>query len=131
MFYPLKLKSNYISAGTWPGDAVDIGDDVVSVFNGTPPEGKMRVAGEDGLPAWADIPPPTREELIASTEATKLRLKALADSEIAWRQDAVDAGIATEEETAALADWKKYRVLLMRVDTAKPVWPTPPGEQAR
>ena len=29
-----------------------------------------------------------------------------------------------------LADWKKYRVLLMRVDTAKPVWPTPPGGQA-
>ncbi|HAE7767435.1 TPA_asm: tail fiber assembly protein, partial [Salmonella enterica subsp. houtenae serovar 45:g,z51:-] len=45
-------------------------------------------------------------------------------------QDAVDAGIATDEETAALADWKKYRVLLMRVDTAKPEWPTLPGEQA-
>ncbi|MBA8060821.1 tail fiber assembly protein, partial [Citrobacter sp. RHBSTW-00104] len=33
-------------------------------------------------------------------------------------------------ETAALSEWKKYRVLLMRVDTSKPDWPTPPVEQA-
>ncbi|HBM7521157.1 TPA: tail fiber assembly protein, partial [Escherichia coli] len=51
-------------------------------------------------------------------------------SEIEWRQDAVDAGIATEEETVSLAEWKKYRVLLMRVDTADPDWPTPPATQA-
>ncbi|HCJ2114023.1 TPA: tail fiber assembly protein [Escherichia coli] len=38
--------------------------------------------------------------------------------------------IATEEETLLLEAWKKYRVLLMRVDTSNPVWPTPPGEQA-
>ncbi|EGN1626406.1 tail fiber assembly protein, partial [Salmonella enterica] len=34
---------------------------------------------------------------------------------------------------AALTEWKKYRVLLMRVDTSKVPeinWPTPPGEQA-
>ncbi|HBE5013452.1 TPA: phage tail protein [Escherichia coli] len=42
----------------------------------------------------------------------------VADAEISWRQDAVDEGIATKEETAALTEWKKYRVLLMRVDTS-------------
>ena len=63
-------------------------------------------------------------------EAEKSRLRASADSEIEWRQDAVDAGIATEEETVSLAEWKKYRVLLMRVDTADPDWPTPPATQA-
>lgn len=69
----------------------------------------------------------------AEVETAKLRRQSLlnrANQEIAWQQDAVDVGIATEEETAALSEWKKYRVLLMRVDTAKPVWPTPPGEQA-
>ncbi|MEF4955483.1 tail fiber assembly protein, partial [Escherichia coli] len=40
---------------------------------------------------------------------------------------AVDAGIATEDETAALSEWKKYRVLLMRVDTSKPEWPEKPA----
>lgn len=75
-------------------------------------------------------PPPTHEELSAAAELKKTNLRIQADSEIDWRQDAVDAGIATGEETAALAEWKKYRVLLMRVDTAKPLWPTPPGGQA-
>lgn len=67
---------------------------------------------------------------IADAEREKLRLKAVADDEISWRQDAVEAGIATAEETAALSEWRKYRVMLMRVDTAKPVWPTPSGGQA-
>ncbi|EKK4598230.1 TPA: tail fiber assembly protein, partial [Escherichia coli] len=51
-----------------------------------------------------------------------------------WRQDAVDAGIATDEETSTLTQWKKYRVLLMRVDTSTAPdieWPTPPAVQAR
>ncbi len=33
-------------------------------------------------------------------------------------QDAADLEIATEEETSLLEAWKKYRVLLNRVDTS-------------
>ena len=53
-----------------------------------------------------------------------------ADNEIAWLQDAVDAGIATNEEISLLAAWKTYRVQLMRVDTTKAPdveWPPLPG----
>ena len=110
--------------------AVELPDDNWFFVLESIPEGKKLAANEAGEPILVDIPPPTQEELTANAEALKLSLKAQADSEIAWRQDAVDAGIATDEETAALAEWKKYRVLLMRVDTAKPVWPTPPEEQA-
>ncbi len=46
-------------------------------------------------------------------------LRTEAESEICWRQDAVDSGIASAEEINALAEWKKYRVLLMRVDISK------------
>ena len=67
---------------------------------------------------------------VEKAEQQRQSLLNRASQEIAWRQDAVDAGIATDEETTALAEWKKFRVLLMRVDTAKPEWPTPPGEQA-
>lgn len=74
--------------------------------------------------------PPSQAELIEQAEANKLQLRSIADAEIAWRQDAVDADIATTEEIAALSEWKKYRVMLMRVDTAKPLWPIPPGGQA-
>lgn len=64
--------------------------------------------------------------LALQAEANKKLLKLKADSEIAWRQDAVDVDIATEKEATELAGWKKYRVLLMRVDTAAPDWPTVP-----
>lgn len=113
-----------------PSDVVEIGQDVFNKYSESPPSGKCRVAGDDGLPLWIDIPAPTQEEIIAANEDKRAALRAIADSEIAWRQDSVDAGISTEEETAALAEWKKYRVLLMRVDTAAPDWPTPPGKQA-
>ncbi|EMY0612461.1 tail fiber assembly protein [Yersinia enterocolitica] len=56
-------------------------------------------------------------------------LRVAADAEIEWRQYAVDKGIATEEESTALDEWKKYRVLLMRVDTSKApdiLWPPQP-----
>ncbi|EFH1546562.1 tail fiber assembly protein [Escherichia coli] len=72
-------------------------------------------------------PAPTPEQLAAQAEDKRIALRAAADSNIAWRQDAVDADIATEKEAAELAEWKKYRVLLMRVDTAAPVWPTIPA----
>lgn len=63
-------------------------------------------------------------------EQKKRALRAIADAEMDWLQDAVDAGIVTEEETTALTEWKKYRVMLMRVGPEKPDWPIPPGEQA-
>ncbi|HEB0051316.1 TPA: tail fiber assembly protein [Serratia marcescens] len=48
---------------------------------------------------------------------------------IAPLQDAVDLDMATEEEKALLADWKKYRVMLNRLDmTSAPEidWPVAP-----
>ncbi|WP_368920482.1 tail fiber assembly protein, partial [Providencia vermicola] len=66
---------------------------------------------------------------VTDTEAQKAALVAEADNEKAQRlneandtitylQEAVDVGLATETETAALQEWKKYRVLLNRVDTS-------------
>lgn len=39
-----------------------------------------------------------------------------ASEQITYRQDAVDAEIATDEEVAVCEAWKKYRVLLNRID---------------
>ncbi|KDU56848.1 caudovirales tail fiber assembly family protein [Escherichia coli 3-475-03_S4_C2] len=54
-----------------------------------------------------------------------------AGTEIAWRQDAIEAGISTDDEVIQLAKWKKYRVLLMRIDTSKApdiIWPDIPED---
>ncbi|WP_159182713.1 tail fiber assembly protein [Citrobacter freundii] len=126
-FYIADLMNEYIKSMSWPDDAIEISSEIVDEFIKTPAApGKMRVAGDDGLPAWSATPSPTQAELVAAASSEKTTLRTIADSEIAWRKDAVDAGIATEEETAALAEWVKYRVLLMRVDTAAPEWPVPP-----
>ena len=92
------------------------------------PEGKIWGNDENYQPVLHDIPAPTPDALVAEAESRKAHLKALADSEIAWRQDALDEGIATEEEAATLVKWKNYRVLLMRVNITAPHWPTPPFE---
>ncbi|HAS8353784.1 TPA: tail fiber assembly protein [Vibrio vulnificus] len=79
-------------------------------------------------------PPPTHEQLVAEAEAKKQYLLSEAADAIAPLQDAVDLDMATPEEESALKEWKKYRVLLNRVDTSPGVgvvWPTPPASPAR
>ncbi|EAZ4787046.1 tail fiber assembly protein [Salmonella enterica] len=64
---------------------------------------------------------------LREAEGTKSRLLQMASGKIAPLQDAVDLGIATDEEKSQLAEWKKYRVLVNRVDTASPTWPEIPS----
>lgn len=118
--YLISLLPEYTNKAALPTDMIDISDEMAAEFFDHPsPDGKVRAAGEDGLPGWVDAPAVSHESQVEQAEYQRSQLRAKADSEIAWRQDAVDAGIATAEETAALAEWKKYRVLLMRVDTSK------------
>lgn len=63
-------------------------------------------------------PPVSKEQLIAEAEQQKQSLLAEANNAIAPLQDAVDLDMATDEELSALQKWKKYRVLLNRVDTS-------------
>ncbi|AST80237.1 TPA: tail fiber assembly protein [Citrobacter farmeri] len=128
--YPENMIEDGSYGDSLPSDLTELSEEETrSYWKVSPPDNK-KLGSENGRPAWVDIPPRTAEELIAMAEQERSSLRAIADAEIAWRQDAVDVGIATDEETVALAAWKKYRVLLMRVDTAKPEWPTLPGEQA-
>ncbi|TDP13591.1 virus tail fiber assembly protein lambda gpK [Enterobacter sp. AG326] len=62
----------------------------------------------------------------AEAQRKKLELMTQANNVIATLQDAVELNMATDEETANLQEWKKYRVLLSRVDVKKPVWPPLP-----
>ena len=53
---------------------------------------------------------------VSIATAQKANLLMQATSEISPLQDAVDLEMATEEESAKLLAWKKYRVLLNRID---------------
>ncbi|CDG89661.1 tail fiber assembly protein [Xenorhabdus bovienii] len=129
-FYPYELKKDYINAGSWPDDGIDVTDDVYSEFVGNmPSKGKVRIAGDDGLPAWGDIPPLTQAERTRQSEVEKQQLMSRAREKIAPLQDAVDLGIATEAERLALNEWRKYRVMLNRIDCTMSLdikWPEQP-----
>ncbi|BDZ85727.1 tail assembly chaperone [Escherichia coli] len=132
-FSPYRSKEKFEASGLWPDDGVIVSEEEhKKLFMDIPP-GKQ-IGTLNGKPALIDIPQPTKKELIAIAEVKKSQLREKADSEISWRQDAVDADIATDEEATTLTQWKKYRVLLMRVDTSTAPdieWPTPPAVQAR
>ncbi|HAT7999667.1 tail fiber assembly protein [Escherichia coli] len=97
-------------------------DDVVSVA----PEGHfVRWDGKQ----WVHDADAEKTALTTMSTQQKDSLLALATSKMGPLQDAVDLGIATETETALLLAWKKYRVLLNRInpeDAPDINWPEVP-----
>lgn len=129
-FYIVSTKQDFINAGTWPDDYVEVSDEVYAEFNEQPPEGKMVGSDKKGYPAWVDTPPLSQEQLVSNAQAKKDYEMNVAGNKIAPLQDAVDLEIATDDEKTQLAQWKKYRVLLNRVDTSTAPnirWPDSPS----
>jgi len=129
-FYPSALYDDYAAFGTWPVDATAVGRAIYDEFGvNAAPEGKARAAGEDGLPCWVDVLPPTHEELVVMAESKKAALMTEADDAIKPLERAVKLGMASDEEKALLEEWQRYSVLLSRVDTSTAPdieWPDTP-----
>ena len=127
------IPENMAIDGSYSPDVTDnlivvSNEELSTYWRQEPPAGKTPGAA-NGRPVWVDLPPSTHEELVASANAKKSQLKLVADSEIEWRQDAVNDKSASDREIADLAAWRKYRVALMRVDTSKApdiTWPQLP-----
>ncbi|MGU0044377.1 tail fiber assembly protein [Escherichia coli] len=64
---------------------------------------------------WEDDAESMRVALTREAELEKIRLLKQAHTAIATLQDAVVLGMASQEETLLLTAWKKYRVLLNRI----------------
>ncbi|MDA8481082.1 tail fiber assembly protein [Citrobacter sp. Awk 4] len=127
------LENEFRANDVWPNDAAVLTDEQASEFMNEPPEGKIRVAGDDGLPAWADAPPPTREELIAGAENKKHYLIVQASDYMSSKQWPGKAamGRLKDTEKAQYNDWLDYLDALEEVDTSRAPdieWPTPPEE---
>ncbi|MDT7114135.1 tail fiber assembly protein [Citrobacter braakii] len=133
-FYPEHFQNDYRNSPEgWPADAIAVGEGVYQHLIDGVASGKIIIPDVNGYPVLADRPAPSDEQLIAQAEEEKIRLLALATSKMGPLQDAVDLGIATEKETALLHDWKKYRVLLNRIqpeDAPAITWPEVPEDVA-
>lgn len=98
------------------------------------PDGVTTIAPDVDFPKWNGEKWVTdnvakKESDIAAAEAQKQYLVAEATAAIAPLQDAVDLDMATQREESLLKEWKKYRVLLNRVDTSSApdvAWPQKP-----
>lgn len=124
-FYPMLYLLDYIE--DWPDDVIQVNDSVYDEFAANvTPAGKYRIAGDNGLPTWADIPPPDPDALIEQAEVNKIRLLDAANLAIAPLERAVRLGIATDEEVKQLETWERYSVMVNRVDTSNPEWPPIP-----
>lgn len=128
------LKEEYQQSGLWPDpdDVVLLTDEMAAEFTGDAPEGKVRVAGEDGLPAWTDAPAPTQEELVADASAEKQCRIDQANAYMNSKQWPGKAamGRLTDSEKAQYNAWLDYLDELEAVDTAMApdiTWPTPPS----
>lgn len=75
--------------------------------------------------AWVKDEAAETAAQLRQAEEAKNSLLQIASEKIAPLQDAVDLGIATEDEKAQLDEWKKYRVLVNRVDilASDIIWP--------
>ncbi|WP_321157783.1 tail fiber assembly protein [Providencia stuartii] len=87
----------------------------------------IRISEQEALKITT--PAVSQQQLRQEAEQQKKILLSEVTKAIAPLQDAVDLRIATEAERAALQEWKKYRILLSRVDTSTAPnidWPEKP-----
>lgn len=129
LFFPVQYHEQYEHNGDWPSDAVAVDDSVFYEFTSYR-EGKTRVAGPEGLPAWVDFPQPSYEELIQSAENERQRLLSNADSVMLdWRTELM-LGEISDANRAKLSAWLAYKNDVKAIDvTTAPEhinWPVSP-----
>ncbi|WJY16367.1 tail fiber assembly protein [Pectobacteriaceae bacterium CE90] len=118
-----------------PADVVEISDDYHQQLLTAQSKGNIIKFDDDTKqPINESSPVLSAAELAAAAVKTAenelLSRRATANARIAELTYAVDLAMATDEEKTALLAWKKYVVLLSRIDTATAPdidWPTVPG----
>jgi len=133
--YALVQDNKVINTVVWDGEEnVNFGDDlsVVLIPDGAPVSIGYEYDGEK-----FSAPALTKEQQAAQDAAaisSNINIKSSLMDEASQRinvlQDAVDLEMATSDETTALPLWKKYRVLLSRINaevTESVVWPEKPA----
>ena len=123
------LSADELKGNDIPADLIPVSEEEHAALFLGQERGKYINHTPDG-PVLVDQPDYSPEELIAQAESKKSQLMQMANAEVAPLQDAVDLDIATGDEQALLLKWKKYRVLLNRVNPENApdiIWPDIPA----
>ena len=103
----------------------DVGPVADNVTLIAPPDDYMKWNGT----AWEKDEERQRNAIVLESHTQKLSLLKMANDTVSVLQDAFDLGMATEEEQTSLREWKKYRVLVSRINPDEApdiVWPEQP-----
>lgn len=76
--------------------------------------------------AWVKDEEAEKSAKLAEATFHKNSLMQVANEKVSTLQDSVELEMATDDEKKKLTDWKKYRVLLSRVDPSVADWPASP-----
>ena len=123
-FYPEDINYNSL-----PDDLVEITESQWQELINGQSNGKVIGSDKNGKPLLLERPELTKDEQIVIAQGEKGQRLNLATGNIAPLQDAVDLGIATDEEEASLKAWKTYRVMVSRADLSYAPdvkWPSEP-----
>ncbi|WP_053143707.1 tail fiber assembly protein [Erwinia billingiae] len=123
------LQDEYERAGTWPGDGIELNDDVALMFMNSAPEGKKLAPGSDGSPEWGDVPLPSVAELLQQHEGRKAMLLSEANTFTQTWQTQLMLGMISEADKSRLKVWMKYIQDVQTVDTSTTAvieWPEKP-----
>ncbi|WP_373203314.1 tail fiber assembly protein [Citrobacter amalonaticus] len=132
-FFAKNDVEKYEKAGWELSDAVEVTYDTYLEFvEDRTLQGKVRIAGDDGLPAWGDIPPPTHDELIDAAEQVRQQLLVHADATMLdWRTELMLGEISDanrEKLSAWLAFKNDVKSTNVTIDPEHVIWPAFPEE---
>ncbi|EKF7118223.1 tail fiber assembly protein [Citrobacter freundii] len=134
-FFPEPLLGDYKSAEWDLSDLVEVSADVFTEFSASMVD-KVRVVGGDKMPAWADLPPPTHDQLVAVAMAEKQNRIDQANDYVSSKQWPGKAAIGRlkGDELAQYNLWLDYLDALEAVDTSSAPdieWPNQPVSLAK
>lgn len=129
-FYSDELKQDYISAGTFPDDAITVSTSIWMKYAGEgPPLGMIRVSGEDGMPKWSPKPEDSQEDKVKKVEDKKSEiLSEIINVTHIW-QTQLSLKIINDSDKSKLKEWMLYAQKIQSIDASKApdiVWPEPP-----
>ncbi|MEQ4710699.1 tail fiber assembly protein [Providencia alcalifaciens] len=129
-FYPELLKDEYIKNNSLPDDAIKVSEYIWFKYAGMqPPSGMVRVAGKDGMPAWADLPEKVSEDYVKEAERKKEKiLSEIINSTQIW-QTQLSLKIINDTDKSKLKEWMLYAQKIQSIDVSQApdiVWPEPP-----
>lgn len=118
-FYQMDMKPDYIDAGSWPDDAVEMTDkEKETYWTKQAPPGKQLGGDKKGRPVWIDIPPLTHAELVEQAEAKKQVLITEVHTETEMLRAKLALKRIKPDEESLLIAWLDYLDLLEAVDTS-------------